>query len=147
MEGVAAFSVACNIMQTIQFSMAAAELCKDLYKGSSPDKDLESHCARLREAADSLRPAGLTTTAGQKPEQQLQEVAKILITTADEIQKELNKLKTSSQRLGLQAAWNTGRYILRTKSKIDRLHLSLERSKTVMETQVLISLRYLNVPP
>jgi hypothetical protein len=143
MEGIAAFSVACNVMQTIHFSMAAVKLCKGLYKGSSPDEDVESFSARLREAADSLRPAGLTTTtADQKLEQQLQAVAKNLVNTAKEIQKELITLKANAQRSRWQSVKSTATYVMRTKSKIEKMNSTLEKCKEVMETQILISLRY-----
>ncbi|KAF2654627.1 hypothetical protein K491DRAFT_465502 [Lophiostoma macrostomum CBS 122681] len=130
MEGVAAFSLACNIMQTVQFSLSAAKLCKDLYRGSSPDKDVESYCARLRKAVNSLKQTGLTTTpSDQQHEQQLQKVAKDVISAADNIQKELDKLRTDSQRSRWRALKSTATYMMGTKRKIDRLNTSLEKGK------------------
>lgn len=40
LEPLAALSLACNMMQIIDSAGKAVKLCKDVYAGSGPDKEL-----------------------------------------------------------------------------------------------------------
>ncbi|KAF2827739.1 hypothetical protein CC86DRAFT_440305, partial [Ophiobolus disseminans] len=143
MEAMAAFSLACGVMQTISFSMSAIKAWKDLYEGRTPDADLDSYCARLRETVNNFQPASLATAKGDdKLDQQLRIVAKEIVNAADKLREELEKLKADSQRSRLRAFKGTATYMTFTKRKISTLQSTLEKKKDMMETRVLISLRY-----
>lgn len=143
MEGIAAYGVACNIMQTIHFSIAVAALCKDLYEGRSPDEDIENRRVGLQDAVRNLRPASLiTSNADQIEEQQLHTLAKKLINAADNLEKELAQFKTNSQGSRRHAAKNSIKYTFGKKRKIDTLNQLLQDCQKEMETRILVRLRY-----
>ncbi|ORY03679.1 hypothetical protein BCR34DRAFT_605166 [Clohesyomyces aquaticus] len=122
-----AFGLACNVMQTINFSLEAASLCRKFYENISPTADIEKRRDGLEKAVQNLQSFNVSslTSAAQDEEKQLQEVANDLVTTAKELGKELEKCSKKSSSSWLGALCNTVEYVARRKSKIEKLNASL----------------------
>ncbi|KAF2012542.1 hypothetical protein BU24DRAFT_494528 [Aaosphaeria arxii CBS 175.79] len=133
--GIAAFGLACNVMQTIQFSIQAVSMCKAMYAGRSPDRELVGHCNKLKDAVKKLEDP---SAAQADPE--LQAIARNLIGKAEQLDSELTKIANDSGSK-VRAVRNTVSYAFSGKRKIRGLEKSIKASQEVMETRILIDLR------
>lgn len=81
--GLEAFGVACNVMQTIQFTTEALRVCKKIYEGHSPTPEVESRCSELNEAAKSLEHSLMRSSVGvgHEDDKELRRIATELLAT------------------------------------------------------------------
>ncbi|KAH7126583.1 hypothetical protein B0J11DRAFT_604289 [Dendryphion nanum] len=141
MEALAAYGLACNVMQTIQFGAATVKLCKRLYDGQSPDPHMESRRAALQKTTQDLHqslsaPGSKTTTDGD-----LRSIADKLLKTSADLEKELAAVTAGANASKRTAFKKTFKFVFSKKSKIEELDASLKESQRAMETRVLVDLR------
>ncbi|KAF2873979.1 hypothetical protein BDV95DRAFT_319043 [Massariosphaeria phaeospora] len=144
MEGVAAFALACGVMQTISFGLEITSLCRRLYENKSPAPGADKLRSGLQTAAQNLNRSVISTPTpvAQKEERQLQTIAKDLIDIVEELQKELDKAGSGSQPSRRKALGKALKYtLLGGKSKVEELEKCLKNSQNAMETHILIALR------
>lgn len=141
--GLEIFGIACNVMQTIHFAISTAALCKAVYEGGSVSPEIELHGAELTQATRSLQQS-LRQTQGitlQGDDREIERVASELLTIADELQKELAKYGKSAAGSRRKSMMNTAKFVFR-KSKVKSLTERLENHQNIMETKILVRLRY-----
>ena len=146
MAELAAFGVACNAMQVIDFGIQTIALCWKIYKHGS----LEEHAAmddrskKVSESAKDLRQwlgqlksrRSLSAT-----ESQLQEIASKCADAADELHSRIEKITGGVNSGLLGTLQKTGRTI-RNKSKIESMEANLFKYQQVLETQILVHMEY-----
>ena len=142
LAGLAAFGVACNVMQTIHFSLEACAACKSVWAGKSPAPELDDHMSSLQEAARDLQQSLPEPSPGasSSDEPELRKVADNIILIADKLKKELDSCKNSGSSSHKRAIGNTLKYIVKSP-KIDKLSDRLRDAQGVMELRVLVGLR------
>jgi len=142
MDPLTAFSLACGVIQVIDFSTKVLSQCREIYKNGSlsENESIESMAEVLTTLRADMQPTTSSTgtpTAGDKDLIQLSikcsEMAKELIG-------ELQSLKAGSTGSRWKAVSSTYRS-LRKKSTIDRMQRQLEEYRKIMDTKVLADLR------
>ena len=100
MESLAALSLACNVVQLIQFSCHTTHVCKQIYEDESLAANVGDHCEDLQASSTKVK-ASITAASGgssQPPasdgssinsDQQLLSIANKLITIANDLNTEL----------------------------------------------------------
>lgn len=151
MDPLSAFSLACNIIQVVDFGSKALAMCKELYdRGTlSEYQDLEETTKHLIDLQRSLGLSGGNTpsslgSAQTLPQQDvlLFEVAKQCSETAEQLAKKLRKFsvagphhkKRQSISKAFKAIWRGG--------DIKQLQRQLDAHQKALDTRVLIDLRY-----
>ena len=146
MEALAAFGLACNVMQVIEFSITAARWCKEIYDTSqtASNESLDRNAHRLSETTARLS-SSIEAWKGRRgieaDEEELLTHARGCTGIAKEIQEELAKLRSagSKSRRGvfkkaLQARWNA--------KKIENLNKRLQERQTALQTMLLTNTKY-----
>lgn len=139
MEGLAAFAVACNVLQVIDSAVTAIGLCKQVYKhGASIDNlDLEQKSNLVAESSKSLLDSQHNlATAATRTESQLRDVAAKCLRTADDLQIELAKLKKDSTN----GATDTIKKLFKTwsrKGSIEKMEQKMEKYQNILQTSVV----------
>lgn len=146
LDPVSALSLACNIIQIVDFSIKAAakfrELCKDGV--SSENHELEDMAARLKGFQANLiaiNPATGESKALFGDERDLQALAEECCKTADDLTAELGTLKTSGPHKKRQAALTFFRS-MRRRSVVEGIQRRLDGYRKVLDTRILINLRF-----
>ena len=148
MDPITAFSLACGVIQVVDFGTKFLVKCRQLYKdgASSENKEAESIAEHLTNLATGLT---LPNTA-QGPayaaqlshnDQELLKLAKQCSETATELVNEFQKLsipgrprKRDAFRKAISAAWK--------KDVIENIQRSLELYRRTLDTRILINLRF-----
>ncbi|KAF2649728.1 hypothetical protein K491DRAFT_668438 [Lophiostoma macrostomum CBS 122681] len=133
LAGLAVFGIACNVMQTIGFSLEACAACKRVWQGRSPAPELDAHRTALQKAAHDLQQSLISPssqTSGTPQEAELRKTAGEITRLAQKLEKQLNDCKSSAIK-----------YLVVKKHKIDRLSQSLKDLQGIMELRILLSLR------
>ncbi|KAL9135409.1 MAG: hypothetical protein Q9175_003398 [Cornicularia normoerica] len=145
LDPFSALSLACNIIQIVDFSIKAAakfrELCRDGV--SSENHELEDMAARLKGLQANLitiNPATGESKALFGDEKDLQALAEKCCKTADDLTAELDTLKTSGPHKKRQAALTFFRS-MRRKSVVEGIQRRLDGYRKVLDTRILINLR------
>lgn len=143
MESVAAFAVACNVMQVIQTGLKTITLCKTIYKGKSPDPNTAENSTAIGNAAQELQRslASMSSANLASGEKELAGIANKLVTTADALQKEMKKCEASSGASKLSAVGKALKYHFSRREKINDLNRSLNEMQNAMQSRVLLQLR------
>ena len=150
MEAIAAFGLACNVIQVVDFSTKVAAKCKELYKdgASSENKDIESMAKHLTDLSTGLKSPSAVQRPGSVPHscqdeqdlQDLQELAQKCSGTATELIGEIQKLcihdrrkKRDVLRKAVKVIWE--------KDAIEDIQKRLEKYRSALDTRILINLR------
>lgn len=141
--GLAAFGVACNVMQTIHFGLEAASVCKRLWEGKSPAPEVDDHRVALEKAAQELQQSlpSLPANAGDPGDHELRSVVVKLLNVADDLKKELEKCKKSATVSGWRKVKTAFTYIVRRKKEVEKLSRSLKDFQEIMELNILVGLK------
>jgi len=143
MDPLTAFSLACGILQVLDFSAKLLSQCREIYKkGSFSENDeietITTHLSTLNtDMQPPSSPTSSTQTVGDKELMQLSEKCSEL---AKELVAELQSLKVGGSGSRWRAVGGAVRN-LRKKGTIERLQGRLEECKRVLDTKVLVDLR------
>ncbi|KAM0801883.1 hypothetical protein BDR22DRAFT_790751, partial [Usnea florida] len=143
-----ALSLACNIIQIVDFSLKAVSKLRELYHdgASSENRELEDMAVRLKSLRGKLVTVGPTTGQSRDvyvDDRELQALAHECCKTADELTAELDTLKVSGAHKRRQAVRKLFRSI-RRKSVIKEIQVKLDGYQKVLDTRILVNLRCLN---
>ena len=149
MEAVAAFSLACNIIQVVHFSIDVVSKCRELCRedGLSKYEPLEhmiDHLTSLRNALDS------PTTQGNQnvlrcQDQALLDVAEKCSATAKELSGELQKLKINGPHQKRQLIRKSAICLWKTSS-IQKIQTRLDEYRKILDSRILIGIRSVACP-
>ena len=142
MDPLSAFSLACGVLQVVDFSCKLISTINDFYKKGSlgENDDLErqsSHLTALRSAMNSDRAIDSTSNQGH---QELLKLAGECDATAQELLEQLDALKVSGSNR-LWKSFDKSFTAMRRKGAIDRLNKRLDSFRKVLDTRILINLR------
>ena len=141
MDPCTAFSLACGVIQVIDFSTKVAKTCHELYKngGSPENNDIEEMAECL---TNLCRDLSLTTRDDQDD---LLDLGVKCSDTAQELLAELQELKVNGPHRGRQIFSKALRTI-RKKSTIDGIQKRLENHRKLLDSKILIDLRFVHGP-
>ena len=146
MDPVSAFSLACGVIQVVDFSLKISSTCRKLYKkGSLSDndviegwaEDLKKLCAELNPPVTDEVPVG-TLPAN---EQELLNLAASCSKTAHNLIKELDGLKISEPRKKREAFKQGFRSVWK-KDVIEEIQKRLDSYQKSLDTRILVYVRY-----
>ena len=141
MAELAALSLACNIMQIIEFATEATQLCKSVYQRGCIDDSLHDTALALGEVSEATQAhqsAMNPTTAADK---RLIEVAAKCTVTARAIADEYTFLNNGASKGNLWSTISVAAKVNWRKKRLERLERSLEQYRRTFETQLLVQLR------
>jgi hypothetical protein len=153
MESLAALSLACNVVQLIQFSSHTVHVCKQIYENESPAADVDDDCKDLQALSTKVK-ASITAASNRSSQppaadggsvssdQQLLSIANKLITIANDLNTELTKCRPASQDSKRRKTMKGVKYQWSGRSRIAELHNSLKNLENTMQSFVLVDIRY-----
>ena len=143
MDPLTAFSLACGVIQVVDFSIKVLAKCKEIHDHGALSElqeveDITKHLADLR--TDVSPPQGLGTT--QTPgERDLRELAKTCSATAEQLVAKLQTLKIEGPHKKRQAIQKTVK-ALRQRREIHDIEKRLDSYRSVLDTKILVNLRF-----
>lgn len=146
MDPFTAFSIACGVIQVVDYSTKTLTKCKEIYnEGSlSEHKHLEELAKTLVDVRAKLHLPSANQNAGgiQEPyEQSLLNLATECSKTADQLIDKFHLLKIQGPHKKRQAVMKTVR-LLWEKGEIQEIQKRLDFYRSDLDTQILISLRF-----
>lgn len=146
MEPLAAFGLACNVMQVIDFSLKAVSVCRQIKKHgtTSERKRLSEEMDRICDAADRTKNAFLTPGITDPNEIKLQQEAEKCIDLTNQLQAKLQPL------LDTKSLWRVLRKVgkeFKEKDEIASLGSEIERCQRLLQTEILINMKYVPQSP
>ncbi|KIW85442.1 hypothetical protein Z517_00832 [Fonsecaea pedrosoi CBS 271.37] len=140
MEAVATLSLVCNILQVVDSSVKAVEICSQFYKyGATIDiENLSYICDQLSQTSAALGKAQ-TVSQLSRSDTGLVEVGKKVHDAAESLGKELNHLK-SAPGAGRRVAVKKTLTLKWRATRIDGLKGRLEGLVQVLNTKILVHL-------
>ena len=137
MEPIAALSLACNVLQLIDYGIATAGWCKEIYKNgqTTTNDELAKNADHLRGATENLSLSiskaeiHVSTTPSQK---RLRDVATKTTELVSQLQLELDKLKPTGSTKKRNVILLTFKSIGKAK-KIGSLNENLIRSRDTLQ--------------
>ncbi len=144
MEAIAAFSLACNVIQVVHFSMDVVSKCRELCREGSLSKydhleHMTNHLTGLRNALDSPTAQG-NQSIGQCQDQALLDLAEKCSVTAKELSGELQKLKINEPYNKRQVLKKSAKSLWK-KTSIEKIQTRLDEYRTILDSRILISIR------
>lgn len=144
MEAIAAFSLACNIIQVVHFSIDVVSKCRELCKedGLSEYEPLEhmiDHLTGLRNALESPATQG-NQNKSQCQDRALLDVAEKCSVTAKELSGELQKLKIKGPHSKRQLIRKSAICLWKTSS-IEQIQIRLDEYRKILDSRILIGIR------
>lgn len=142
MEAIAAFSLACNVVQVVDFALKVSSKCKEIARtGSTIEiQDYENTSKQLAELTHSLN-ASINTTPKPlgKDDQDLLDLSRKCCRVASDLKLKLEELsvKNGKQRGTLGKAWKT----FRDDRSIQDLHKRLKEYEQALNMRLLTRLR------
>ena len=137
MDPFAAFSLACGVIQIIDFSAKVAKKCHELYRdGASSDnkeiQEMAKHLTDLRTDLDLKDRCDLDD---------LLDLGSKCSSTAVELVTELEKMKVTVPHRKRQAVKKTFKAMLK-RGAIDNIQKRLEEHRKLLDSTVLVDLRF-----
>ena len=144
MDAIAAFSLACNVIQVVQFSMDVVSTCRELYREGSLSKYdhleyMTNHLIGLRNALDSTTVQG-NQNIGQCQDQALLDLSEKCSTTAKELSGELQRLKINGPHNKRQVIRKSAKSLWR-KNSIERIQTRLDEYRKILDSHILLGIR------
>ena len=149
MDPVSAFSLACGVIQVVDFSLKISSTCRKLYKkGSLSDNDvIEGWAENLTKLCGELKPPvtnGVPVDTLPANEQELLNLAASCSKTPHNLIKELDGLKVSGPRKKREAFKQGFRSIWR-KNVIEDIQKRLDSYQKSLDTRILVYIRYVRL--
>ena len=147
MDPVGAFSLACGVIQVVDFSLKISSICRKLYKkGSLSDndviqgwaEDLTNLCGELNQPVTHGAPVNTLPAK----EQELLSLAASCSSTAHDLINELDGLKASGPRKKREA-FKQGIRSIRKKDVIQEIQKRLDSYQKSLDTRILVYVRYM----
>ena len=144
MEAIAAFGLACNVIQVVHFSIDVVSKCRELYRQDSlsrydPLEHMINHLTSLRNALDFPLAQGNQNIC-QVQDQALLGLAEKCSITAKELSGELQKLKINGPHRKRQIIRNSARCPGKNSS-IEKIQTRLDEYRKILDSRILIGIR------
>ncbi|KAF5498000.1 hypothetical protein CGCS363_v008430 [Colletotrichum siamense] len=140
MSGLEGLSLACNVMQLMDFSQQTVSMCRSIYESGKFEPGLEAQASSLQDASSEvmtlLRSKRVATAKTTGAERRLLDLAPKCIQHAKDLQEEIAYL-TPRQPGRMQALVATSKAVWR-KRRLERLKANLADGQKLMETLILV---------
>ena len=148
MDPTAAFSLACGVIQVVDFSMKVLAKCKEFYDHGALSEHQEvegitKHLTNLRIGVSPPQSSGTTQTPDDRG---LLDLAKTCSETAEQLVAKLQSLKIEGSHKKRQAVFKTLK-AFREKRGIHDLEKRLDNHRSALNTKILINLRFVGCSP
>lgn len=139
MDPIAAIGLVCNIVQILGLSIKAVKKCREIYKDGalSENRELEEMARCLTDLRTNL------DTEKQGDVDELMDLGSQCSMTAKNLVAELEKLKVSAPHSKRQVVSKTFKALWK-KDAIDDIQKRLDRYQRVLDTRILIDLRFVH---
>ena len=143
MDPLTAFSLACGVIQVVDFSIKVLTRCKEIHDHGalSEHQEVEETTKHLTNLRIDLSPPQSSETTQTPGDIELRELAKTCSTTAEQLVTKLQTLKIEGPHKKRQVVFKTVK-ALREKREIHDLEKRLNRYRSVLDTKILASLRF-----
>ncbi|KAK2764189.1 hypothetical protein CKAH01_15795 [Colletotrichum kahawae] len=146
MSGLEAFSMACNVMTVISFSLETIDLYRKIYESGCSDPKLANSAERIRKTSvqvDQVLNKQPQLGSAQRvmttdAEKQLRDVAAECLRYSKEIEREI--ASTSPKKSGLPRALKSTVKTVWRKPRLDQLKSHLEASRKDMDTTINVQI-------
>lgn len=144
MDPLTGLSLACNVMQIIQFSAETLAIFKRLKEGGSPDPYVEGNSQSLVTATTKLRSTlNIPSVVNGIPrDASLLQVCNEVVLIADELQKQIQKSLPIKGESKAKMLRKSVAFQLKYKSATEKLSRQLDNLQHRMESEILIELRH-----
>lgn len=147
MDPLTAFSLACGVIQVVDFSAKVAVKCKEIYDDGALHeyRDLEDLTVHLTDLQVGLRLPSEALAAQDSPvshEKDLSELAKACSETADQLVKKLRALRIEGPHKKKRQAIRKTFKAIWEKREIQDIQKQLNGYRNALDTQILIDLRF-----
>lgn len=143
MDPLAGLSVACNVMQVIQFSVETLAIFRQMKEGALPDPYIQANSRSLLDTTNRLKQT-LNTPAianGIPSDAALLQVCNKLVVVVAALNDQSQKVIPQPGASKVKVFGKTLKYQLRHKSKIDKMAQQLDRLQSRMQLEILGDLR------
>ncbi|KAK7191639.1 hypothetical protein PSPO01_02088 [Paraphaeosphaeria sporulosa] len=143
MDPLAGLSLACNIMQVIQFSAETMAVFRRLNEGKSPDPYVEVNSQSLVAATERLKSTLNTRSVihGVPRDASLLQVCNEVVLVADALHKHAQKSLPAKGESKTKLIRKSVAFQLKHRSATEKLSRQLDKLQHRMESEVLIDLR------
>ncbi|KAK1777057.1 hypothetical protein QBC45DRAFT_331542 [Copromyces sp. CBS 386.78] len=138
LEGLAAFGLACNVMQAISFSIEMISVCRTVFHNGSPDPSMASLLTHSTDITTSLERSISSASSIGPDERKLLDIARECLDVIAKLKIEVGKCSSSSAKgkylpsigLALQAKWK--------ESKVAKLESQMQKHQRVLDSGLLV---------
>ncbi|KAK3326951.1 hypothetical protein B0T19DRAFT_459915 [Cercophora scortea] len=137
MEALAAFGLACNVMQTIDFTLATVKVCKEVFRTGSLDRSKAERIAESLKVSESFNQWMLSASPMTESQREVYDLAEKAQNATLELKKEVDKLTSPSAKgKVITTIKHTFRGGLREKD-IAKLEKNAEEWRRILESRLL----------
>jgi hypothetical protein len=131
------FSIACNVMQVISFSLEVTSIVKRIKKDGTADSELREHASNLSKTSNELENYLKGCDLKQLPKSQveLQEITVKCLETSREIQALMDNIDSTRGGRVVKALKMKSK-----KSTFERLEQAMRKYQDTMQTHILVHL-------
>lgn len=137
MSGLETFGLVCNVMTVITFARDTIALCKAVYQGNSPDRQLLETALSLKTVSLDLQDCCQTTSAQTVSEKRLADIAKRCHEAAAALEDEVGFITGNIQKGSLAATLGVAVKTNWRRRHLDRLQSVVGACKSELETSLL----------
>lgn len=147
MEGLAAFALACNVIQVVDSASKAVSVIYKTYKTGATEENIElentsKHFLELSKNLSTSLKSTQAQSSNSPVDSELQGLASECLQTAEKLQQELDYLKSRGSRL---ERLRTSFHAFRKEDGITKLEKRLRDQETLLNTGLLLRLRYVYI--
>ncbi|KAK3681265.1 hypothetical protein B0T22DRAFT_303000 [Podospora appendiculata] len=140
MEALAAFGLACNVMQTIGFALETVKVCKEVFRTGSLDRSKAERVAESLKASESFNKWMLSASPMTESQREVLDLAEKAQNATLELKKEVDKLTSPSAKgKVITTIKHTFRAGLKEKDII-KLEKKTEEWRRILESRLLVQI-------
>lgn len=138
LEALAAFGLACNVMQAISFTKETVSICKTIYQSGSADPDLAQAVINLSKVA-----VDLNTSLRQAPkpleddQQALLDIATDTASSITALKNEVDKVSSKAVKGKYKASIMASLRMMIGQNNLEKLEKRMLIHQKALETQLL----------
>lgn len=142
LEGIAALSLVCNVMQVIQYGGEVIEIVNQIHKmgGSIRMAELDVHATHVASATAALQ-ASIQNARSRRKDKDgvaLYDISQKCLTQANVLQECIASIPRGRRKRDI---FGVALWVLRKRSNIDRIRQQLDMYQHDLDTRILVSLR------
>ena len=143
MDPLTAFSLACGVIQVVDFSIKVLAKCKEIHDHGalSEHQEVEEITKHLTDLRIDVSPSQGSGTTQTPYERDLLELAKTCSATAEQLVAKFQTLKVEGPHKKRQAIFK-GVKALRERKEIHNIEKRLDGYRSVLDTKILVNLRF-----